>query len=201
MKNILLISMLIVAMIVPSRSQDSTRTDYPAAVNASLYMMTGILVPLAVAGTVISFFPPSFGIVSRDGIQYAAYSVESGVGFGEKRETGIFSDYRIMLRYTHIYNSHIRDLFRIEGKKDFHFDFIDRRKIFLSGCDLSAGVMTDFPNYGYTVGGGVWLQSPWISFFGLFPSHTYGITYRYNSYFSGKSFHEVSLGVTSSFTF
>lgn len=184
------------------QGQDSTEVDtFSSSQNIALYTMTGVIVPLAIAGTVISFLPPSGGVIVKDGSTYGSFSIETGYGDGEKRETGEFADYRLTLSYSHIFSSKVRDLYRAEVKKDFHFDFIDRRKIFLKGVHLSAGMMSDFPNHGYSVGGGFWIKSPWLPFFGLFPSHTYGITYRYNKYFSGKDFHEVSLGVTSTLTF
>jgi hypothetical protein len=184
------------------RCQDSTSThEISGSAKAALYAMTGVFVPLAIAGTIVSFLPPNIGMVEKEGSSYGTFGIESGVGFGEKRETGIFTDYRFSFGYTHIYNSNERDLFRFEMKKDFHFDFVDRRKIFLSGFHFSAGLLSDFPNHGYTVGTGVWLETPWLAFFGFFPSHTYGITYRYNKYFNGNGIHEISLGMTSAITF
>ncbi len=201
MKRILVIlfSLLFVAQ---TNAQDSTAVESTStSETVALYTMTGIIVPLAIAGLVISTAPPSVGVVSKNGIGYGALNFETGIGFGEKRITGVFTDWRIGTSYSYIFNSNAQDVFRIELKKDFHFDFVDRRKILLSGFHLSAGLMTDFPNDGYTVGTGAWLKSPWLPFFGLFPQHTYGITYRYNKYFSGTDFHEVSVGVTSAFTF
>lgn len=183
-------------------AQDSTEVDdFTTSQTIALYTATGVLVPLAIAGTVISFLPPGFGTVVSDGTAYGSLTVEAGYGHGEQLETGEFTDYRIAIIYTHIYNSRLRDFFRAEVKKDYHFNFIDRRKIFLSGMHVSAGLMSDFPNHGYSLGAGMWLKSPWLPFFGLFPSHTYGLTYRFNRYFNGKNFHEISLGMTSILTF
>lgn len=184
------------------RAQDSTDADeLTPSQHVALYSITGVIVPLAIAGTAISFFPPSGGLVIKDGSPYGSFSIETGYGEGEMHETGEFAEYRLTATYTHIFSSKVRDLYRAEMKKDFHFDFIDRRRIFLTGFHLSAGVVSDFPNHGFSLGGGVWLKSPWLPFFGLFPSHTYGVTYRFNSYFDGKDFHEISLGVTSALTF
>lgn len=194
---------LLVSALFLSRSyaQDSTRVNESTTEeNIALLTMTGILIPLAITGTVISAVPPSFSVVLKDGVSYGAINFESGFGFGTKRETGVFSDWRLGLSYTYIVSSTVRDLFRAEVKKDLHFDYVDRRKIFLSGIHLSAGVLTDFPNEGYTFGAGAWLKSPWLPYFGFFPQHTFGVTYRYNRYFGGKDFHEISMGVTSAFT-
>lgn len=195
--------MLSAAMLaLPIRAQDTTHVEeYSTSQYAALYTMTGIIVPLAIAGTVVSIVPPSGGVVVRDGTSFGTMSFETGYGDGEIRETGEFTDFRVSLTYTHVFNSKIRDLFRAEVKKDFHFDFIDRRKIFLGGFHAGGGVFSDFPNHGWSVGGGLWLKSPWLPYFGLFPSHTYGLTYRYNTYFAGGTFHEISLGITSAFTF
>lgn len=183
-------------------AQDSTRSDpYTTSQNIALYSMTGIIVPLALAGTVISFLPPSGGVVIRNGVPYGTMSVETGFGNGRQLQTGEFTDQRISVIITHVFHSKIRDVYRVEYKRDFHFDFVDRRKIFLSGVHVSAGVFSDFPNHGYSVGGGAWLKSPWLPFFGFFPSHTYGLTYRYNAYFTGPSFQEVSFGIASIITF
>ncbi len=197
--TIILTTVLFVGLI---QSQDSTNVDGSSTSQTiALWTMTGIIVPLAIAGVVISAVPPSVSVVSKDGVAYGALNFETGIGFGEKRVTGVFSDWRFATSYSYVVNSNVRDIFRIEMKKDFHFNFVDRRKILLSGFHLSAGLMTDFPNYGYSVGAGTWLKSPWLPFFGFFPQHTYGISYRYNKYFKGDIFHEISIGVTSTFTF
>ena len=195
----ILATVLITASI--GHSQDTTRVNESSgSENIALVAMTGLIIPLALAGTVIGAIPPSGTIVMKDGIVYGGINFETGFGIGEKRETGVFSDWRLGLSYSYIVSSKVRDLFRIEAKRDFHFDFVDRRKLFLSGIHFSGGLFSDFPNHGYTVGTGVWLKSPWLAFFGFIPQHTYGITYRYNKFFKGKEFHEVSLGVTSAFT-
>jgi hypothetical protein len=202
MKQIIIFILSFIMIIGHLKAQDSTSVDETSATETiALWSMAGIIVPLTIAGVVISAVPPSFSIISKDGIAYGALNFETGYGFGEKRVTGIFTDWRIGTSYSYVFNSNVRDLFRVELKKDFHFDFVDRRNILLSGFHLSAGLMTDFPNHGYTVGTGAWLKSPWLPFFGFFPQHTYGITYRYNKYFDGNDFHEISLGVTSAFTF
>lgn len=202
--NTALRHIIILVAVLPALAagQDSTAVQESTfGQDVALYTMTGIIVPMALAGTVVSVLPPSVGTVVRNGTAYGALSVETGYGDGAVRETGEFTDYRVSLTYTHVFHSKVRDLFRLEYKRDFHFDFADRRKIFLGGFHVSGGVMTDLPNHGYTVGAGAWFKSPWLPFFGFFPSHTYGITYRYNRYFAGTAFHELSLGVTSAFTF
>jgi hypothetical protein len=182
--------------------QDSAYADgLTTSQNIALYTMTGIVVPLAIGGTVLSIVPPGGGVVVKDGAAYGSFSFETGYGWGEQLETGIFTDYRLTLIYTHILSSRVRDVYAAEIKRDIHFNFIDRRKIFLSGLHVSAGLFTDFPNHGFSVGTGIWLKSPWLPFIGLFPSHTYGVSYRYNSYISGEAFHVISLGITSAFTF
>ena len=202
MKYTLYIAAIFVLLAIPVRAQDTTHVDeYSTSQYAALYTMTGIVVPLVIAGTVVSMVPPSGGLVVRDGATYGSFSLETGYGDGQMRETGEFTDYRVSLVYTHIFSSKVRDLFRAEVKKDIHFDFIDRRKIFLSGIHFGGGVFSDFPNHGLSLSGGLWLKSPWLPFFGFFPSHTYGLTYRYNTFLSGGDFHEISLGVTSAITF
>ncbi len=202
MNRITTIIISFIFFVAQINAQDTTSVEQTSASETvALYTMTGVIVPLAIAGVVISSVPPSVGIVSKDGIAYGSLNFETGIGFGEKRVTGVFSDWRIGTSYSYIFNSNVRDIFRVELKKDFHFEFVDRRNILLSGFHFSAGLMSDFPNDGYTVGTGGWLKSPWLPFFGLFPEHTYGITYRYSKYFGGRDFHEISLGVTSAFTF
>lgn len=202
MKKITAALLVVLLFLSQTQAQDTTRVNESTTEeNIALITMTGILIPLAITGTVISAVPPSFSVVLMDGVSYGAINFESGFGFGAKRETGIFSDWRIGLSYTYVVSSNVRDLFRAEVKRDFHFDYVDRRKIFLSGIHISAGLLTDFPNDGYSLGAGAWLKSPWLPYFGYFPQHTFGVTYRYNKYFGGKDFHEISLGVTSAFTF
>lgn len=199
MKRLLLIALLVPALLT---AQDTTRVNESTSEeNIALITMTGIIIPLAVAGTVVSSLPPSVSIVSQEGKEYGAYTIESGFGIGEKRETGILSDWRLGMSYTFVIHSSVRDIFRAEVKKDLHCDFIDRRKIIMPGVHVSAGFITDFPNKGYTVGAGAWVKTPWIGYFGFFPEHTYGFTYRYNKLFGGREFHQFSLGMTSAFTF
>jgi hypothetical protein len=199
MMRILLILFLIPALV---KAQDSTRVNESTSEeNIALITMTGIIIPLALAGTVVSSLPPSVSIVSRDGREFGALTVESGFGIGQDRGTGILSDWRLGLSYTFVIHSSVRDIFRAEVKRDFHFDFIDRRRIIMPGVHVSAGFITDFPNEGYTVGAGAWVKTPWIGYFGFFPEHTYGFTYRYNKFFAGREFHQFSLGMTSAFTF
>jgi len=191
----------IIVVTLSCYAQDTTRVDESTtSENIALIGMTSIIIPLALAGTVIGAVPPSYTVVMKDGTAYGGINFESGFGIGEKRETGVFSDWRLGLSYSYIVSSKMRDVFRMELKRDFHFDFVDRRKIFLSGVHISGGLFSDFPNHGYTVGTGIWLKSPWLSFFGFIPQHTYGITYRYNKFFKGNEFQEISLGITSAFT-
>ncbi len=182
--------------------QDSTRvSESTTEENIALITMTGIIIPLALIGTVVSAAPPSAGVVVKNGTSYGAMTIETGVGTGDFRQTGIFSDWRLAFSYTYVVSASVRDFVRGEIKRDFHFEFVDRRKIFLSGFHVSAGLLTDFPEDGYSIGAGGWVKSPWLNYFGFFPQHTFGITYRYNKYFGGTDFHEITLGVASSFTF
>ncbi len=199
MKQIL--GVLVIAFSI-SYGQDTSRVDESAtSENIALMGMTGLIIPMTLAAVVIGAVPPSGTIILKDGAAYGGINFETGFGIGTRRETGVFSDWRLGLSYSYIINSKVRDLYRIEAKRDFHFGFVGRRKIFLSGIHISGGFFSDFPNHGYTVGTGVWLKSPWLAFLGFIPQHTYGLTYRYNKYFTGKEFHEVSLGITSAFTF
>jgi hypothetical protein len=202
MKKYLVVMLLLICVTFRLDAQDSTRIDDSTTEEKiALTAMTGIIIPLAIAGTVISVIPPAISFVTKDGINYGALNLESGIGIGKKRETGIFSDWRAGVSYSHIFSSRIRDIYRAEVKRDFNFAFIDRRMIWLSGFHVSAGLLTDFPNDGFTVGAGAWAKSPWLSYFGFFPQHTVGFTYRYNKYFGGSDFHEITMGMTSSFTF
>jgi hypothetical protein len=202
MNSILSTILILMIVVRTGAAQDSVRVNETTTEeNIALITMTGIIIPLAVIGTVVSAVPPAVSIISRDGAQYGGLTLESGFGIGTPGETGIISDWRLGMSYTFVINSRIRNYFRTELKKDFNFDHLDRRKIIVPGFHLSAGVMTDFPNEGYTVGAGAWIKTPWIGYFGFFPEHTYGITYRYNKYFGAKDFHEVTFGMTSAFTF
>ncbi|MFA6542185.1 MAG: hypothetical protein WCT99_11330, partial [Bacteroidota bacterium] len=68
--------------------QDSTSVqEYSAPEKIALYSMTGIVVPLAIAGLAVSIVPPSVGMVIKDGSTYPALNFETGFGRGEKRET------------------------------------------------------------------------------------------------------------------
>ncbi len=198
----ILLIMLIGTSLVSAQLSDSTKNDGASTSETiAVWTTTGIIVPLALAGVAVSAIPPSFTTVFKDGKSYGGISFETGYGLGRFRETGVFSDWRLSAGYTYVVSSKVNDVFRMELKRDLLFDFADRRRIFLTGVHVSGGFMTSFPEKGFTAGTGVWLQSPWLNYFGFFPQHYIGIAYRYNRYFSGPEFHEVSLGMTSSFTF
>ncbi|MFA6467947.1 MAG: hypothetical protein WCW35_03550 [Bacteroidota bacterium] len=201
MKRSLIVLTSCILFIGQARGQDTTAISAPTTKeDIALATITGIIVPLAIAGVVVSAVPPSYSIVAKEGVAYGAVNLETGFGIGEKKVTGVFSDWRLSFSYSFVLNSKVHNVFRTEVKHDLHFDFVERRKIFLSGVHISSGLLTDFPNEGYTVGAGAWLKTPWLSYFGFFPQHTYGITYRYNKFFRGKVFHEFSLGITAAFT-
>lgn len=168
---------------------------------AALIGANAILLPIAVGAAAVSVFPPNLGMVIDDGIAYAAVGFETGVGIGTKQPTGKFADARIMLNYTHVYNRHRHDLWRIEAVKDQNLFFIDRRNIFAFGVSPMLGLYTDGPKRGYSVGSSLRLMLPSLPYFGMFPLHTIGITYRYNQRFGGGSFHTLSLGVSAAVTF
>lgn len=195
----LLFALGMLSQVHPQDSSDVNESS--AGKNAAVILTAGIIVPLAIAGTVISIIPPSVSFIARDGVNYGALNFETGIGIGENRETGEFSTWRGSLSYSYVFSSKVRDIFHAEVKKDFNFDFIDERKLFLAGFHISAGLLSDFPHHGYSIGSGAWMKTPWLSYFGFFPQHTFGAAYRYNKYFDGKGFHEISLGITSSFTF
>ncbi len=185
--------------------QDSTGTQFQGTESTTYedameIVSTAVLVPLAIGSTVVSIVPPSGGIVVRDGKTYGLLSFETGVGFGEKVNLKRFSDVRFTLGYTHIFTDTQKDFFRCEAKKDFHISFVDRREIFLFGASPSVGFITNFPSSGYSIGVSSWLMTPWLSYFGFIPQHTFGIAYRYNKYFGGKALGEISAGVSSAFT-
>lgn len=185
--------------------QDSTSTEFQRTQtttyeNAIEIASTVVLVPLAIGSTVISAIPPSGGMVMRDGKINGILAFETGVGFGEKVDLKRFSDARFTVGYTHVFAQDQKDFFRVEAQKDFHISFVDRRELFLFGVSPSAGIITDFPSTGYSLGVSSWLMTPWLSYFGFIPQHTFGITYRYNKYFGGKEFAEISAGMSAAFT-
>ncbi len=161
---------------------------------------TVVLVPLAIGSTVLSAIPPSGGMVMHDGKINGILTFETGVGFGEKVDLKRFSDAQFTIGYTHVFAQDQKDFFRFEAQKDFHISFVDCRELFLFGISPSAGIITDFPSTGYSLGVSSWLMTPWLSYFGFIPQHTFGITYRYNKYFGGKEFGEISAGMSAAFT-
>ena len=196
------IFLLVCGVLLNVHAQDSSDVnEFSTKENVAIINTTGIIIPLAIAGTLISILPPSISLISKEGVNYGSLNFETGIGIGEKRESGQFSTWRGSLSYSYIFSSRVRDIFRAEAKKDFNFNFIDDRKIFLAGFHISAGLLSDFPHHGFSIGSGAWVKTPWLSYFGFFPQHTFGAAYRYNRYFNGKEFHEISLGMTSSFTF
>jgi hypothetical protein len=185
--------------------QDSTLTPFQKTESTTYEDMMAIgeaviLVPLAVGTTIISVVPPSAGVLVRNGKANGVLSFESGIGFGEKIELKRFSDIRFTVAFTHVFTQAQKDYIRLEAKKDFHLGFVDQREIFLFGMSPAAGMFTEFPSTGYSIGVSTWLMTPWLSYLGFIPQHTFGITYRYNKYLSGKYSHEIAAGMSSAFT-
>ena len=189
----------------PLFSQDSTATE-PQSVSSSpseeamSIIATATLIPLAFGSTVIGIVPPSGGVIIHDGKIDGLLSFETGVGFGTRANLKRFSDLRVTVVYAHVYSAPSWNLCRLEVKKDLHVGFIDRREIVLFGVSPAAGVFTDFPSKGYSVGVSSWLMTPWLSYFGFIPQHTFGVNYRYNRYVDGRAFGEISAGISSAFT-
>ena len=100
----------------------------------------------------------------------------------------------------HVYSRETKDFLRLEAEKDIHLTFLDRRKIFLVGVSPSAGLIENFPKGGYSIGASTWVMTPWLAYFGFIPQHTFGITYRYNKYFGGNGYVELSAGISAAFT-
>lgn len=180
-----------------ARFQKTESTTYEDAMTIGA---TVILVPLAIGSTVVSIVPPSAGVLVRDGNTNGVLSFETGIGFGEKIESKLFSDIRFTAGYTHVFTEAQKDYVRLEAKKDFHLGFVDRREILLFGISPATGMFTEFPSTGYSIGASTWLMTPWLSYFGFIPQHTFGVTYRYNRYLSGKYSHEIVAGMSSAFT-
>jgi len=202
---VLTLAVLTITGSVQAFGQDSAATEFQGTKTTTYedvmeIVSTVVLVPLAIGSTVVSVVPPSGGVVVRDGKVNGTLSFETGVGFGEKVALKRFSDARFTLGYTHVFSEDQKDFFRFEVKKDFHVSFVDRREIFLFGISPSAGIFTDLPSTGYSLGVSSWLMTPWLSYFGFIPQHTFGITYRYNKLFGGKDFGEISAGMSAAFT-
>lgn len=202
------VSILIPLLFVPSLrafGQDTTstafeKTESTTYEDAMEIVSTVVLVPLALGSTVVGLVPPSGGVVVREGTAKGMISFETGVGFGEWVNLKRFSDARFIFSYTHVYAQDLKDFVRVEATRDFHLAFLDRRKIVLFGFSPMAGMITDFPSAGYSVGISSWLMTPWLSYFGFIPQHAFGVTYRYNKYFGGKGIGELSAGISSAFT-
>ena len=196
-------SLLILSSSLLAQSSDSTQlegTESTTYGDAMEIASTAVLIPLAVGSTVIGIVPPSGGAVFHDGKANGVISFQTGVGFGEKVDLKRFSDVRMLLDYTHIYGGNLKEFLRLETTGDLHLVYIDRRRIVLLGASPSLGIITDFPSVGYSAGVSTWLMTPWLTYFGFIPQHTFGITYRYNRYFGGKSFGELTAGISSAFT-
>ncbi len=189
---------------VYSTPLDSTRYESTSSTpyeEAALIGANVMLIPLAIAAMAVSVAPPSVGVLVHDGTTYATLGLETGIGVGTQRETGRFADARLMLGYVHVYNRHQPDLWRAEAVKDVHCCFIDRRKLLLLGAAPRAGLYVRGAERGYSLGASVHLMIPSLPYFGFFPLHTAGITYRYSRNFSGGDFHTVALGIAAAVTF
>ncbi|HLP16834.1 MAG TPA: hypothetical protein VK470_11280 [Bacteroidota bacterium] len=187
--------------------EDADTTQYESIKStpyekAALIGANALLLPLALSAAAISVLPPNFGMMIDDGTAYAALGFETGIGLGTNRETGRFADERLMLNYTHIYNPHRRDIWRIEGVKDVNLFFIDKRKILAFGVSPLVGLYINGADRGYSIGASVRLMLPSLPYFGMFPLHTVGITYRYNKNLNnGGTFHTASFGISAAVIF
>ncbi len=204
-RTLITILLLSASFSIRAFGQDSASTEFQSAEttayeNAMEILSTVTLVPLAIGSTVVGIVPPSGGIIVRNGKADGMLSFETGIGFGEKVNLKRFSDARLTLGYTHVFAEEEKDFIRIEAKEDVHLFFIDRRELFLFGVSPSAGLISNFPSTGYSVGVSSWLMTPWLAYFGFIPQHTFGITYRFNKYIGGKEFGEISAGISAAFT-
>ena len=204
-RNVITILLLAASVSIPAFGQDSTATEHQSTQTTTYgdaleILSAVVLVPLAVGSTVVGIAPPSGGVIVRDGKADGILSFESGIGFGKKVNLKRFSDARLTVGYIHVFARDQKDFVRVEANEDFHICFVDRRELFLLGVSPSAGMITDFPTAGYSVGVSSWLMTPWLPYFGLIPQHTFGLTYRYNKYFGGREFGEFSAGMSAAFT-
>lgn len=204
-KTILILLGFALTLYSSVHAQDSTAARFESAESTTSgdvmeIVSTVVLVPLAIGSTVIGIVPPSGGLIVSNGRANGILSFETGVGFGEKVDLKRFSDFRLTLSYNHIFSETSKDFVRLEASKDIHLVYIDRRKIFLFGFSPSVGCITNFPSAGFSLGASAWLMTPWLSYFGFIPQHTFGISYRYNKYSGEKSFSEISAGISSAFT-
>ena len=191
--------------LTPLYGQDSTSTEFQQTESttyedALTIGESAFLVPLAIGSTAIGILPPSGGLHIRDGVANGMVSFESGIGFGKRKSLKLFSDARLKLGFTHIFSSRYKDFVRIEATKDFHLGFIDRREVVLFGVSPSVGVFTEFPSTGFSIGVSAWLMTPWLSYIGFIPQHTFGLAYRFNRYLGGNVSGEISAGMSSAFT-
>lgn len=204
-RRILAFAILTTAAAPQLFGQDSTSTPFQKTESTTYEDMMAIgeaviLVPLAIGTTIISIVPPSGGVLVRDGKANGVLSFETGIGFGGKIDLKRFSDIRFTAGFTHVFTQVQKDYIHLEAKKDFHLGFVDRREIFLFGISPAAGMFTEFPSTGYSIGVSAWLMTPWLSYLGFIPQHTLGITYRYNKYLSGKQSYEIAAGMSAAFT-
>lgn len=201
MKTPLYIFLILLCTSVELQSQDSSNVQPSLESDVALVAMTAVLVPLAIAGTIVSYIPPSAGVIVKNGVVYGTFNFQTGIGFGKKIGAGIFTDSRLQIQYSFIARNSIKNPLHLFVTKDFHGEFLDRRKIFMFGVSPEFGLFSDFQQTGYTVGGSVWIMNASLPFFGLFPLHTIGISYHYNSSFSGNNFQDLSIGVASAVSF
>lgn len=199
--RLIVAALLVFSLSAPPRAHAQSDTTSSAASSAATWTTVGILVPLAIAGTVVSIVPPSAHLIVKNGNAYGGLSFETGIGTGTQRGVGELSDWRLSLGYSHTAHRSINDMLRVEGKRDLYFGPVGSRKIFQGGMHVGAGYLTDFHAQGWSVGSGLWFASPWLAYFGFFPQHTIGLSYRYNVLTGQPHFHEISLGVASTFTF
>jgi hypothetical protein len=167
----------------------------------ALISANAMLVPLAIGATLVSFSPPSAGMLMQHGTSYATLAFETGLGLGTLMESGRFADERLMVSYVHVYNDHQADIFRLEAVKDLQLQFIDKRQLLLLGASPFAGVFARGAERGYSVGLSARLMTPSLPFIGMFPLHTMGITYRYNHYFTGGEFSTLEIGISAAVVF
>lgn len=198
--RLIVASLLILTLTASPHLHAQSDTSSSAASTAATWTTVGILVPLAIAGTVVSIVPPSANLIVKNGTAYGGLSFETGIGTGTQRGIGEYSDWRFSLGYSHTAHRSVNDMLRVEGKRDLYFGTVGARRIFQGGMHFAAGYITDFHAQGWSVGSGLWFASPWLAYFGFFPQHTIGLTYRYNVLRGQQHFHEVSIGVASTFT-
>jgi len=183
---------------------DSTQNaNNPSTIGKlALGVFTATALPTLFAIVVADIFPLAGNMIVEEGNAYVGFSLETGIGFGERERMGRYPDYRVQLQYSYFPNRVNPNLLHFTYDYDIRLFPVDKLRLFTLGFSPGIGLFTDLHSYGIAPEISVWLMHPSLFYIGFFPQHNMYLRLRYNYMLNSiHGFGEIAVGISSTFTF